>query len=153
MISYTEARMDMYGVSKRTGDVRNSGVIYLKKEIIGSDIVGTPVAGVVMPDGNIAPAMEYYRAIGGGEPCLSEYVYDATNFRLREVSVGYTFRNIFGNGKDFSVSVVGRNLCFLYKDSPVDPDVSVSTANSYGGIEAFSLPTARSFGLNLKASF
>ena len=153
VISYTEARMDMYGVSKRTGDVRNSGVIYLKKEIIGSDIVGTPVAGVVMPDGNIAPAMEYYRAIGGGEPCLSEYVYDATNFRLREVSVGYTFRNIFGNGKDFSVSVVGRNLCFLYKDSPVDPDVSVSTANSYGGIEAFSLPTARSFGLNLKASF
>lgn len=84
---------------------------------------------------------------------MSEYTYSATNFRLREASIGYTFRNVFGTGNHLSASFVARNLFFLLKKSPVDPDVSVSTANSYGGIEAFSLPTTRSFGLNLKATF
>lgn len=153
VISYTEALLDFHGVSKRSGDARNQGIVYLKKSTIGNTVVGEPVPGVIMPDGNVAPAQEYYQAIGGGETCLSEYAYDATNFRLRELSIGYTFRSLFGNGKDLAVSLVGRNLFFLYKDAPVDPDVSVSTANSYGGIEAFSLPTSRSFGLNLRASF
>lgn len=153
VISYTEARLDYNGVSKRSGDARNSGITYLQKGVIGGVPVGETVPGIVMPDGNIAPVQEYYQAIGGGEPCLSEYAYSATNFRLREVSLGYTFRNVFGNGRNLGVSLVGRNLFFLYKDSPVDPDVSVSTANSYGGIEAFSLPSTRSFGINLKASF
>lgn len=153
VLSFTEARLDMYGVSKRSGDARNSGVMYYQKGYAGDEIVVTPVAGVVMPDGNVAPAKEYYQAIGGGEPCMSQYAYSATNFRLRELSVGYTFRNLFGNGKDLSVSAVGRNLFFLYKNCPVDPDISVSTTNGYSGLDAFSLPTTRSFGINLKASF
>lgn len=153
VISYTEALLDAYGVSERSGDARDSGVTYLKKTSVGGVMVMQPVPGVIMPDGNIAPAQEYYQAIGMGEPTLSEYAWSATNFRLREVSLGYTFRNLFGNGKNLNVSAVARNLFFLYKESPVDPDVSVSTANSYGGIEAFSMPTTRSFGLNLKATF
>lgn len=153
VVSYTEARLDMYGVSKRSGDARNSGVTYLQKSFAGDEIVLTPVAGVVMPDGNVAPAQGYFQAIGGGEPCLSQYAYSATNFRLRELSLGYTFRSLFGEGKDLSVSAVARNLFFFYKDAPVDPDISVSTTNGYGGLDAFSTPTTRSFGINLKATF
>lgn len=153
VLSFTEARLDMYGVSKRSGDARNSGVVYYKKGVSGDKTIVTPVAGVVMPDGQIAPAQEYFQAIGGGEPCMSQYAYDATNFRLRELSIGYTFRNLFGNSKDLSISAVGRNLFFLYKDCPVDPDISVSTNNGYSGLDAFSLPTTRSFGINLKATF
>ncbi|MEG1838149.1 MAG: SusC/RagA family TonB-linked outer membrane protein [Bacteroidaceae bacterium] len=153
VLSYTEARMDMFGVSKRTGDARNSNITYIKKENLGGTSVGVAVPGLIMEDGNIAPVEEYYKAIGAGEPALSEYAYSATNFRLREISLGYTFRSLFGNGKDLGISLVGRNLFFIYKDTPVDPDVSVSTSNSFGGIEAFSLPTTRSFGINLKASF
>ena len=153
VISYTEARLDAYGVSERSGKARDAGVTYLSKSSVGGKLVMQSVPGVIMPDGQIAPAKEYYQAIGNGEPALSEYAWKATNFRLREVSLGYTFRNLFGNGKNLSASLVARNLFFLYKDAPVDPDVSVSTSNSYGGIEAFSLPTTRSFGFNLKASF
>lgn len=153
VISYTEARLDAYGLSERSGKARDAGVTYLSKSSVGGQLVMKPVQGVVMPDGQIAPAKGYFQAIGLGEPALSEYAYSATNFRLREVSFGYTFRKLFKLPIDLSASLVARNLFFLYKDSPVDPDVSVSTANSYGGIEAFSLPTTRSYGLNLKLSF
>ena len=153
VLSYTEAILDAYGVSERSGAARDAGVTYQKKTSVGGVMVMQSVPGVIMPDGEIAPAKEYYQAIGLGEPTMSEYAWSATNFRLREVSLGYTFRNLFGNGKNLDISAVARNLFFLYKESPVDPDVSVSTANSYGGIEAFSLPTTRSFGFNIKATF
>lgn len=153
VISYTEARMDMFGVSERTGDARNAGIYYMKKTNMGGETVMQSVPGLIMPDGNIAPVEEYYKKIGGGEPVLENYVYDATNFRVREISAGYTFKSLLGVGKDLSLSLVARNLLFLYRDSPVDPDVAVSTANGYDGIEAFALPSSRSFGVNLKMSF
>lgn len=153
IVSLTEAKLDYYGVSKRTGDARNSGIVYYKKEVINGQLVKTPVPGVQLPDGQIASAEEYYKAIGGGLAALSEYTYDATNLRMREISFGYTFRNLFGEGKHLSISAVGRNLFFLFKRSPVDPDISVSTSNGYSGIDCFSMPTTRSYGLTLKASF
>ncbi len=153
VISYTEARMDMFGVSKRTEDARNAGIYYATKTNLGGETVMQMVPGIIMPDGNIAPVAEYFQKIGGGEPVLNNYTYDATNFRMREVSLGYAFPSLFGNGKGLSISLVARNLFFLYKDSPVDPDVAVSTSNGFAGIEAFSLPTTRSYGINLKANF
>ena len=41
-------------------------------------------------------------------------------------------------------------LFFIYKKSPVDPDVSLSTANGLGGIDMFNYPSARTYGLNIK---
>lgn len=153
VISYTEALLDAYGLSERSGEARLKGITYQQKSAVGGVDVMLPVAGIVMPDGEVTSVEGYYKKTGLGQPALSEYVYSATNFRLREASIGYNFRNLFGNGKHLNASFVARNLFFLFKKSPVDPDVSVSTANSYGGIEAFSLPTTRSFGLNLKATF
>ncbi|MFC2452539.1 MAG: hypothetical protein ACFNUG_07185, partial [Tannerella forsythia] len=81
------------------------------------------------------------------------YVYSATNFRLRELSIGYAFRNLLGAGKDLGVSLIGRNLFFFYKDAPSDPEVSMSTSNGYSGSNYFALPATRSLGINLKATF
>ena len=91
---------------------------------------------------------DYYTFVGSSD--ASNYIYDATNFRLRELSFGYTFRNLFGDYKNLSISFVARNLFFLYKDAPVDPDVSLSTANGLGGIDIFNYPSARSYGINIK---
>ncbi len=143
VISFTEAYLDAYGVSKRSGDARLSNTTVLLK--------GEEVPAIIMPDGNKAPAQAYYNTIGS-EVFASQYVYDATNFRLREMSLGYTFRDLFGNGKNLSLSLIGRNLFFLYKNSPVDPDVSMSTGNNLGGVDIFNLPTSRSVGLNVKFS-
>lgn len=138
VLSMTDAILDGYGVSKRTGDARDKG-------------------GVPNADGSLIDAEKYYARVGGRAQNAgfnaNEYMYSATNFRLRELSVGYTFNNLFGQNRNLTVSLVGRNLFFLYKDAPCDPDISGSTGNGWQGIDVFSLPTTRSYGVNLKLNF
>jgi hypothetical protein len=58
-----------------------------------------------------------------------------------------------GEGKNLSLSFIGRNLFFIYKKAPVDPDVSLSTGNGLGGFELFNMPSTRSYGFNVKMNF
>lgn len=138
VLSMTEAIMDGYGVTPATAKARLNG-------------------GVPNKDGSLIDAEKYYSRVGGRSQNAGfnakEYIYSATNFRLRELSVGYTFEDLFGEGKHLTASVVGRNLFFLYKDAPCDPDISGSTGNGWQGIDVFSLPSTRNWGLNLKFNF
>lgn len=137
VISMTEAALDGWGVSKRSGDARD--------------------AGSVIVDGVSFDAEKYYRVAGNSNfnnpYAVENYVYDATNIRMREVMLGYTFRNIFGAGKNMTTALIGRNLFFFHKDAPFDPDVSAGTGNGVQRVDMFALPTSRSFGLNLKFNF
>ena len=138
VLSMTEATLDGWGVSERSGEARDNG-------------------GVVHVDGQTFDAQQYYTTVGSTSFNTpydnSQYVYSATNFRLRELSLGYTFRNLLGTGKHLTLSLIGRNLFFFYKDAPMDPDVSIGTGNGMQGIDIFSLPTSRSYGLNIKLNF
>ena len=98
-------------------------------------------------------AQLYYETTAGKDKAGGQYTYDATNFRLREVSFGYTFPNLFGVSKDLGLSFIARNLFFIHKKSPNDPDLSISTHNGWQGIDIFGLPATRSFGFNVKATF
>jgi len=133
-IGMTQSYLDAYGVSKVTADARDRG-------------------GVDAGNGTMINAQQFYEATAGKDKASSEYVYSQTNFRLRELSFGYTFRNLLGASKNLNISLVGRNLFFLYKDSPHDPDMSVSTHNAWQGFDIFGLPATRSYGINLKATF
>ena len=133
-VDATQAVLDSYGVSEASADARDNG-------------------GVDLGNGVKADAQNFYQVVGQKGQHGDLYVYSATNFRLRELSFGYTFRNLFGYTKNLTLNLVGRNLFFIYKDSPSDPDVSMSTSNGYGGFNYFSLPATRSFGFNLKATF
>lgn len=137
VVSMTEAELDSYGLSQRTADARTNQ----PEGLVGINN-GREIA---------VPWQNYYRTIGTS--MTEDYVYDATNIRVREISLGYTFRDLFGPSKSLSVSVIARNLGFIYKNSPVDPDISVTAANALSGIDIYSLPTTRSFGINLKATF
>ena len=144
VISLTEGYLDEIGASERSGAARLNAE---KNGIKTND----GKLGMYINEGRDLVAVEdYYTFIGTSY--VGDYIYDATNFRLRELSLGYTFRNLFGEYKNLNISFVCRNLFFLYKDSPVDPDVSLSTANGLGGIDVFNYPSARSFGLNIKVN-
>ena len=145
VISFTEAELDKLGVSERTANAR------LAAEADPS-LVWNGKPALYMPDGNLAPISEYYQGIGG-DVNATQYIYDATNFRLRELSLGYTFRNLLGASKHVSISFIARNLFFIYKDAPVDPDISLSTQNGLSAFEIFNMPSSRSFGFSLKANF
>ncbi len=72
--------------------------------------------------------------------------------RLRELSFGYTFRDLFGANKNLTLSFIGRNLFFLYR--MLRPtDVSLSTVNGLGAYEVFNMPSSRSFGFSLNVNF
>lgn len=164
VVSMTEGYLDYFGQSQRSADARlqaEANGLYTADGRQAMQIVGRKQIG---QDANRNPVYEenaqtylvalddYYRYLGGGlHP--EEYVYDATNFRLRELSLSYTFRNLLGEGKNLSLSFVGRNLFFIYKDAPVDPDVSLSTQNGLSGFELFNMPSARSFGFSAKINF
>lgn len=138
VVSMTEATLDGYGVSERTGRARDRG--YVMREGI-----------------KFSNVKAYYDVVGATSfnsvYNVEDYVYDATNVRMREISLGYTFRNLFGQSKNLTLAFIARNLFFFYKDVPMDPDVSMGTGNGLQGFDVFNLPTTRSFGLNVKLNF
>lgn len=139
VLSQTQAEMDLYGVSKVTAKDRDRGYVLLEGERI-EDVKG------------------FYKNVVGGRAGVTEYyMYDATNLRLRELSLTYNFPKkwMYRTGflKELQLSFVARNLCFLYKKAPFDPDLVLSTGNDNQGIEVFGMPTTRSLGFALKCEF
>lgn len=153
VLSMTESYLDGYGLSQRTADAR----LYAEKNNIYADpCYGNNLLGIALDDGSgrVVPIDAYYNSVGGVTPQdIERYLYSGTNFRLRELSVGYTFRNLFGQNKNLSLSFIARNLFFIYKDAPVDPDVSLSTGTGLGAFEVFNMPSSRSFGFSLNVNF
>lgn len=135
-VSATQALMDRYGVSKASADARDAG-------------------GVVINGNGTIGAKEYYEVVGSGRTgVLSEYVYSATNVRLQELSLGYTFpkKMLGGIFNELSVSFIGKNLFMLYKKAPFDPELSASTSTYYQGFDYFMQPSLRSLGFSVKVS-
>ena len=152
VISFTEAYLDYFGTSQASGDARMQAEA---NNIVWTSSDGTiSKPGMYIPGTNqIVPVDQYYQTVGGSSPVGKNYVYDGTNFRLREISLAYTFRNLLGAGKNLTLSANARNLFFIYLNAPIDPETSLSTQNALGNVDVFSMPTTRSFGLSLKATF
>ncbi|MDO4692025.1 MAG: SusC/RagA family TonB-linked outer membrane protein [Porphyromonadaceae bacterium] len=134
VMSLTQPDMDLYGVSVRSAEARDRGYVEL------NDGSGRRVNPEI-----------YYKTIGGNP--IEDYIYDATNLRLRDVSLSYTFYDLLGSSKNLQLSAIARNLFFIYRNSPIDPDISQSAANGFGGIDAYSMPTTRTFGISAKVTF
>ena len=83
-------------------------------------------------------------------------VYDASYVKLREVALSYRLPRLWTQKlhlQEASVTLTGRNLWTIYKSVPnIDPESALTTGNAQG-VEAYSLPTTRSFGVNLSVKF
>lgn len=103
----------------------------------------------------ILPAQSYYKAVYNSSLNESS-VYDASFIKLREVRIGYTFPHEWLRGlrfQDLNITLTGRNLWIIDKKVPnIDPETAFNTGNGQG-LETLQIPTARSFGINLRASF
>ncbi|GAA0194471.1 SusC/RagA family TonB-linked outer membrane protein [Fulvivirga kasyanovii] len=84
-------------------------------------------------------------------------IFDATYVKLREVRVGYSLPKSLIENTPFGRIEVGfeaRNLALLYSKIPhIDPEVSFYGPGNAQGIEAFNLPTTRSYGFNVRLTF
>ncbi len=86
----------------------------------------------------------------------ARYVYDASYVKLREVSISYSLpASILGDTfiRGVDLSLVGRNLWIIHKNTPTfDPEFAF-TAGNQQGIENSAYPTVRTVGVNVKLSF
>ncbi len=130
-LDVTQMSLDSWGVTQASATARDNG-------------------GIDAGDGTMIDAQTYYNKANS---VASEYLNSATNFRMRELSLGYTFRNVFGVSKNLTINAVGRNLFFLYKDGDSDPEQITGTGNGSSGYNNMSVPSTRSFGVNIKATF
>lgn len=133
--SATQAALDLYGVSEASAKARDNKYV----KVNGNDFLN--------PE-------SWYSTIGASDGIPQYYTYSATNVRLQEASIGYTFkkRNFFGLG-DLTLSLTGRNLLMFYCKAPFDPETTATTGNYYQGIDKFMTPSTRNIGFNIKLKF
>lgn len=133
VLSATQAYLDGYGVSKASAEARDNG-------------------GVPVNQGKV-DAETWYTTIGTGK-VYSHYIYNATNIRLQEASIGYTLpKRWFRDVCSIDISLVGRNLWLIYCKAPFDPESASSTDTYYQGIDFFMQPSLRSYGFSVKLNF
>ena len=133
--SATQANLDLYGVSKASAEARDAG-------------------GVLVNGRQLVSAQKWYQKIGSQSGLPQYYTYDATNFRLQELSLGYTLpRKWFRDKAALTLSLVGHNLFMIWCKAPFDPESVASTGNNYQGIDYFMMPSLRSLGFNVKFDF
>ncbi len=151
VMSLTEPDLDRYGISINSGKARLAAENDPELQYI--DPAGNKTLLMYLPDGSgrKISVQRYYETIGQNP--MEEHVYDATSFRMRDISLSYSLPNLFGTSKGMTAQFSVKNAFFLYKDSPVDPDISVSAANGYSGIDSYALPTLRSYCITLKFNF
>lgn len=154
LVSGTDSFLGAYGLGDFTEEWRDGGLVLPGVKADGSanttEITAQQLWTTVSQNGRAA----------WGE----FFTYSTTNFRMRELSLSYDFNIDHQVIKNIRLALVGRNLFFFYRGKakldipgvsrtiPIDPEAALGAGN-YQGVESGLLPSVRSFGLNLKASF
>ena len=142
VMSVTSSVLDNYGVSERSAKARDNGGVALKAVYEN----GTPLT--VPYD-----AHKYFSTIGGRAGIGEMYMYDATNIRLRELSLTYEVPVKSRYINRLQIGLLGKNLCFFKLNAPFDPEVAMSSGNGLQGIDVFGVSATRSIGVHVKAAF
>lgn len=158
VLNMTRASMDQFGTHKDTeirGQSRSFGKDMLCYNIT-CDVINGPVVGpgagtaVVIGqdwfDGPPGPG----NGLGNTGGPISTRLEDATNTRLREVSIGYTFNQSWvqriAGATAMDVKFSARNLALWAKYSGLDPEVNLGgAANANRGIDFFNTPLTRGY--------
>lgn len=113
----------------------------------------------VLPDGSentIRVDASEFGSFGYAALPDSEFVYDASYVKLRQVSLTYSMpssilENTFLTG--VQLSLTGSNLWIIHKNVPyADPEAGLSSGNIQGYLTG-AIPTTREYGFNIKAQF
>ncbi len=155
IVSGTEMNLAFSGIPEVTGNFRDGNWV----------LGGVDGSGAAISKG--ISAQDFWQIASGKRYGAGEFfAYDATSFRVREATLGYTIpvkTNAYV--KAVRISVVGRNLFWLYRGSSrldipgigkrkmwFDPDMSLGNGN-FQGVEYGTLPSTRSLGVNLQVTF
>lgn len=118
-------------------------------------VVGTGVTESGSPNTVSVPAEAYYQTLARNISALN--VLDGSFIKLRQVTFGYTIPSSAIANTPFNsitLSAVARNLWTIMKHTDnIDPESNFAPGINYAGIEGTSVPTVRTYGLNLNFKF
>ena len=144
LIETLEGRADGYDKSLPGNGVFSPGVIQ------NAD-------GTYRPNDKELSAREWGSAFSGGRSIAEPATFDASFIKLRELRLGYSIPSAFLQKykiTNMAISVVGRNLWMHAKAPHIDPEQIALDGGTYvPGVESSSIPTTRSWGLNLNFNF
>ena len=156
IMSVSEGMATSVGTSERT---LNRGEY---KEISGVKDYYMVVPGV-KEDGSIndipVSAQAYYSTIGiykSQKGYAKEFIHSASYIKLKELSLGYSFPQRMLKKTPFTalkLSFVARNLCFLMKHTPGNPDGGYDTTMFSQALDFAAVPYTRTFGFSINVGF
>jgi hypothetical protein len=163
MFSRTVAEMLSRGVTR---DMENREITIVSPGVLGDINTLTALRderGNKIPN-NVALSWEdhfFSGSMGPGNGGINEgSVFDATVFRLREISLGYEIPRSFLGKTPFGsafISITGHNLWYNAPNFPkytnFDPEVSSLGAGNSQGYDNLTVPTTKRYGINLRCSF
>jgi TonB-linked SusC/RagA family outer membrane protein len=144
ILSATQAYTILRGLNKSTLVGRDANAI-----TVGVNADGTTNTTAVTPKA-------YFQQVATG--ITSTSVLNGDYIKLRQVTLGYTISEKILSGvpliRSAQISLVGRNLWTIMKHSDnIDPEAGFSTLVKYAGIEGTSVPSTRTYGVNVNIKF
>jgi TonB-linked SusC/RagA family outer membrane protein len=151
IVSRTKALGSTSGVLKETLEGRETG-------IIGAGVVniGTADNPQYAVNTTVVSAQDYNNTFfdRGNE---ASALYDASYVKLRQLSIYYNFPQAMVSAIGFNkikLGLVGSNLLLFTENPHFDPELNaLQEQNITFGVEDFSYPSTRSFGISLKTEF
>ncbi len=148
-----------------TKDTEDREALWVIPGVYGNPNSHQPVtdgAGKLIPNQTRISTNDLFFGGSFGINSADEFnTYDATVYRLREVTLGYSLpKSIVSKLKivsDVNVSLSGRNLWFNAPNTPkylnYDPEVNAYGNSVLQGIELDAAPTAKRYGFNINVTF
>ena len=150
--SYTNYLLQIYGRADVTAPGGN------REKFVVDGVISDGNGGYTV---NTTPVSqeEYWRTgIGTGNTGIGEAnIYDGTNFRLRNISLSYSFPRSMLKNTCFQQAKLGfsvNNVWMIYSDmNGIDPESVFITDTNATGFENGSSPTSRTFLFNVTLGF
>ncbi|OQP39402.1 hypothetical protein A4D02_17405 [Niastella koreensis] len=145
--SYTELGVLAGGMSVETLPGRETG-------LIGKGVMDDG-SGKYVPNTVKVDAATYYNGYYNATN-NEAFMYNASYLKLRELRLGYTFRNIFSKapGSKLNVSFIARNVLEFTQNKDVDPEtLALRGQQILPGTEFLSIPATKSYGLSVGLDF
>ncbi len=151
--------MDAQGVADHSEN-RNQLVVF--RGVVdnpGESDDGQPNTKQVLLDQN------FYSSTAGNRNIAERWIEDGSWWRLRDVTLTYSLPNTLISKiglESLDLSIYGRNLILITEYSGIDPETNLvgigaprnaSSPNPPQGIDAFTTPNTRSYGVTLNVSF
>ncbi|MFI8378546.1 SusC/RagA family TonB-linked outer membrane protein [Leeuwenhoekiella sp. NPDC079379] len=162
IVSRTKALGSTSGVLKETLLGREGGSA-TTQFVDGNGVIGDGVVNVgttenpqYVPNTTAVAASTFNNAFydRGNE---ASALYDASYLKLRQVSIYYTFSKTTAESigvENLKIGVVGSNLLLFTENPHFDPELNAfQERNIVYGVDDFSYPSTRSFGVSLKTNF